>query len=102
MASSSRKIALIKKPQFPLDRKSVSTSRMKGLLKNVFPLYGKFTSFLKNLKISHNIEKTGVHSEEYILSLKIDFPKVSVIVSTSRKNQEFNKTVSSREKIRFH
>ena len=59
MASTSKKIALIKK-QFQLDKKTVSTSRMKDLLKNAFPLYGKVGSTFKNLKISQNIEKTGV------------------------------------------
>ena len=59
---------------FPLDRKFVSTSRMKDLLKNVLRLYGKIASTLKNLKISENIEKTDVHQQEYILFLKIDFP----------------------------
>ena len=76
------------KTLFPLDRKSVTTSRMKDLLKNAFPLYGEVASTLKNLKISENIEKTGVHQQEYISSLKIDFPRVSIIVSTSRKNSE--------------
>ena len=41
---------------------------MKDLLKNVFPLYGKVASTLKNLKISENIEKAGVHLQEYISS----------------------------------
>ena len=50
-----------KKTLFPIDRKFVSSSRMKDLLKNAFPLYGKVASTLKNLKISENIEKTGVH-----------------------------------------
>ena len=49
------------KTLFPLNRKSVSTSGMKDLLKNVFPLYRTVASTLKNLKISENIEKTGVH-----------------------------------------
>ena len=47
---------------------------MKDLLKNVLRLYRKVASTLKNLKISENIEKTGVHLQEYILFLKIDFP----------------------------
>ena len=51
MASTSRKIALIKK-QFPLDKKFVSTSRMKDLLKNAFPLYGNVSSTLNDLRIS--------------------------------------------------
>ena len=58
MASTSRKIALIKKALFPLDRKSVSTSRMKNLLKYAFPLYGKVAStlkILKSLKISKKL-----------------------------------------------
>ena len=42
---------------------------------------------MKNLKISGNIEKTGVHYQEYISSLNIDFPQVSIIVSTSRKTR---------------
>ena len=41
----------------PLGRKSVSTSRMKNLLKNSSSLYRKVTSTLKNLKISENVEK---------------------------------------------
>ena len=45
------------KALFPLDRKSVSTSRMMGLLKNAFPIYRKVASTLKNLKIVENIEK---------------------------------------------
>ena len=61
MASTSRKIALIKKTPFPLGIKSVSTSQMKDLLKNAFPLYEKVTSTLKNLKITENVEKTFVH-----------------------------------------
>ena len=61
MASTRRKIALIKKHLFPLDGKYVSTSWMKDLLKNAFPLYGKVSSTLKNLKISENIKETGVH-----------------------------------------
>ena len=56
MASTSRGIALIRKTLFPLDTKSVSSSGMKGLVKNVFPIYDKVASTLKNLKIS---EKTG-------------------------------------------
>ena len=86
--STSRKISLIKKTPFPLDRKSVSTSRIKDLLKNAFPLYGKVASILKNLKISENMEKTGVHQQEHISSLKIGFSQVLIIVSTSRKNSE--------------
>ena len=54
------------KALFPLDRKSVSTSWMKDLLKNVFPLYGKVASTLKNLQISEKMQKTGVHQQEYI------------------------------------
>ena len=42
---------------FTLDRKSVSTSRIKNLLKNAFPLYGKVASTLKSLKIAENMEK---------------------------------------------
>ena len=61
---------------------------MKNLLKNAFPLYGKVPSNLKNLKISENIEKTGVHCQEYILRLKTEFPQVSLIVFTNRKNSE--------------
>ena len=64
---------------------------MKTLLKNAFPLYGKVASTLKNLKISQNIEKTGIHWQWYIFSLKIDFSQVSIIVSTSRKSR--NKTI---------
>ena len=86
--STSRKIYLIKKTPFSLDRKSVSTSRIKDLLKNAFPLYGKVASILKNLKISENMEKTDVHQQEYISSLKIGFSQVLIIVSTSRKNSE--------------
>ena len=86
--STSRKISLIKKTPFPLDRKSVSTSRIKDLLKNAFPLYGKVASILKNLKISENMEKTGVHQQDHISSLKIGFSQVLIIVSTRRKNSE--------------
>ena len=86
--STSRKIYLIKKTPFSLDRKSVSTSRIKDLLKNAFPLYGKVASILKNLKISENMEKTGVHQQEHISSLKIGFSQVLIIVSTRRKNSE--------------
>ena len=100
--STSRKISLIKKTPFPLDRRSVSTSRIKDLLKNAFPLYGKVASILKNLKISENMEKTGVHQQEDISSLKIGFSQVLIIVSTSRKNSEKNNTVSNRQKNRFH
>ena len=46
------------KALFPLDRKSVSTSRMKDLLKNAFPLYEKVAL---NLKIFENTEKTCAH-----------------------------------------
>ena len=48
----------------------------------------KDASSLKNPKISKNVEKTGVQWQEYISSLKIDFPQVSIIVSISRKNLE--------------
>ena len=65
---------------------------MKDLLKNAFPLYGKFASTLKNLKISEKIEKTDVHQQEYISSLKIDFPQIGIIVSTWRKTNR-NKTI---------
>ena len=60
---------------------------------NAFPLYVKFSSKLKNLKISENIEKTGEKTSlaEPISSLKIDFPQVSMILSTSRKILEWNK-----------
>ena len=61
MASTSKKIALIKK-QFPLDKKTVSTSRMKDLLKNAFPLYGNVSSTLKNLSTSKKNEKIGVYN----------------------------------------
>ena len=54
-----QKISFDQKTSFLLDKKSVSTSRMKDLLKNAFPLYGKVCSTFKNLKISENIEKTG-------------------------------------------
>ena len=57
--STSKKNSSDQKTLFPLDRKSVSTSGMKDLLKNEFPLYGKVASTLKNLKIAENIEKTG-------------------------------------------
>ena len=60
MAFTKRKIALMKK-QSPLDRKFVSTSRMKDFFENEFPLYKNVASTLKNLKIFENIEKTGVH-----------------------------------------
>ena len=48
------------KVMFPLDRKFISTSRMKDFLENVFRLLFKVASTLNNLKISGNIEKTGV------------------------------------------
>ena len=86
---------------FLLDRKSVSTYQMKDLLKNVFRLYVKTASTLKSLKISENIKKTGVYQQEYISSLKIDFPQVSIIVSTKRKNSVENNTVSSIQKNSF-
>ena len=35
------------------------------------------------------MEKTGVHEQEYILSLKIDFPQVSIIVSTVSTGSSF-------------
>ena len=57
MVSTSLKNSSDQKPLFPLDRKSVSTSLMKDLLKNALPLYGKVASALKNLKISENIKK---------------------------------------------
>ena len=57
--STSKKNSSDQKTLFPLDRKSVSTSGMKDLLKNEFLLYGKVASTLKNLKIAENIEKTG-------------------------------------------
>ena len=43
---------------------------MKDFLKNVFPLYGKVASTLKNLEVSGNIEKTGVYQQEYILKFQ--------------------------------
>ena len=43
---------------------------MKDFLKIVFPLYGKVASTLKNLKVSGNIEKTGVYQQEYILKFQ--------------------------------
>ena len=49
MASTSRKNLWSKN--------TVSTSRMKDLLKNVFSLYVKVASTLKNLKLSENIVK---------------------------------------------
>ena len=61
IASTNRKIALVKKKLFPLDRKSVSTIRIKDLLQNAFLLFGNVASTLKNLKISESIEKTGVY-----------------------------------------
>ena len=60
MAFTSRKIALIKK-QFLPDKTFASTSWMMDMLKNVFLLNGKVATTLQNLKISENIEKTGVH-----------------------------------------
>ena len=50
---------------------------MNDLLENAFPQYAKVASTLKNLKTSENIEKTGVHEQEYISSLKTDFPQDS-------------------------
>ena len=47
----------VQKTLFPLDRKSFFNTRMKKLLKNAFPLYGKVVCTLKNFKISENIEK---------------------------------------------
>ena len=67
------------KTMFPLDRKSVCTSRMKDLLKNMFLLYGKVAPTLKNLL---KIQKIGAHQQEYGSSLII----VSIIVSSSQKN----------------
>ena len=49
------------KALFPLDSKSVSTSRMKDLLKNMFPLYEKVAPTLKNL---WKILKIGVLWQE--------------------------------------
>ena len=67
------------KTLFPLDRKSVCTSRMKDLLKNMFLLYGKVAPTLKNLL---KIQKIGAHQQEYGSSLIT----VSIIVSSSQKN----------------
>ena len=72
-------IALIKKTLFPLDRKSVPTSQMKCLLRKRY----KRCFHFKNLRISENIGKTGVHKQEYISSLKFDSPQVSIIATTS-------------------
>ena len=81
------------KTLFPLDRKSVSTNWMRDLLKNVFPLYREVASTLKHLKVFENIEKTGVHQQEYISSLSFFkfFLQVSIIVSTSKKT--WNRTI---------
>ena len=59
-----------KKHCFHQTENPVSTSRQKNLLKNAFRLYGKVASILKNLKIPENIEKTGVHQQEYIFVFK--------------------------------
>ena len=50
----------------------------------------KFFHFKKNIEniVAENIEKIGVHQQEYIWFLKSDFPQVSITFSTSRKNSE--------------
>ena len=58
-----QKISSDQNTLFQLDRKSVSTSRVKDLLKSKFQLYGKFASTSKNLKIAENIKKL-VHWQE--------------------------------------
>ena len=44
--------------------------------------------FLPLFHIAENIGNTGIHNQEYIFSLNIDFPQVSIIVYTSMKNSE--------------
>ena len=68
---------------FPLDRKSISTIRIKDFLKNMFSLNAKVASALKNLRKN---KKIGVFQQECGASLKIDFPLISVTISTSRKS----------------
>ena len=49
IVSTSRKCNPGQKTLFPLDKECVSTSRVKDLLKNMFPLYKKVAPTLKNL-----------------------------------------------------
>ena len=58
---------------------------MKDLLKNVFPLYGKFASTLNNLKIAEYIEQNWCLVN--MSSSQIDFPQVSVITPPAEKTQ---------------
>ena len=67
------------KTLFSLDRKSVFTSRMKYMLKNAFPLYGKVASTFKNLGIFLKISKKNwcLPGGTYIFCLlKLTSPKL--------------------------
>ena len=64
-----QKISSDQKPLFPLDRKFVSTSRVRDLFKKCISTIRKVASSLKNLKIAENIEKTGVRETGRINNL---------------------------------
>ena len=76
MVSTSSKIVLTKKILFLLGAKSASTSWMKDIEKYVATIWKSCLYFKKFLKQSVSNGS----------SLKIDFPLISITVSTSRKN----------------
>ena len=63
------------KTLFLLDKKSVSTRRMKDCFKHAFPLYGKVASTSKNIKIAENIKKLMFTSRSIFCLKKWTSPK---------------------------
>ena len=82
---------------FPLGRKSVCTSRVKDINKYVSSSQKIYFYFKKSLKI---LKKIGTHQKEYGLSL-IDFPLISLIVSTYRKKLGIKQLTKKQIKTSF-
>ena len=91
--------ALNKKILFPLDGKSVSTSRNEDFVKKRFHLTEKLFSQAgisdKWKKLSFNSQKNSFYSEQRSFSLKIGL-HVSIMVSTSKK-PGWKNTISPRQ-----
>ena len=96
MVSTSSKIALTKKILFPLNRKSVCTSRMKDIQKYV-------STTRKKCFFTENLWKKRCPLAAVWFVLKNRHSLISLIVSISRKNSEWKKkNVSCKQNTRFH
>ena len=99
-----QKISSDQKAQSPLDKKSVSTNRMKDLLKNTFPLYGKAAStgikqyYFQQTKSSFPL--AGINDWlENMLQLK---EKLLPLAAANCCLRKWKKLVSASQKTSFH